>query len=244
MELTLILPKRLTNEILIEMQGAISRNQPFFTYMAHYAVHTPINTDSTYLDNYRHIDEKAEAGYATMIEGVDTSLGRIMKMLEDYKIADKTLLVFYSDNGGRVLWRGNETLYDDYDFNYPLRSGKASLYEGGIRVPAVIRWPKGKQKGLRRDEPVIIEDLYATIASVTQSDIPSNYEIDGKNLIPLLSDTQKKLGFDDRTLFFHLPYRFEGGQFNGPDFEMEVYSWIVIIKDGWKAYYFNLRRTF
>ncbi len=241
------LTEALTLRAIEEINSAVKDNQPFFLYLAHFAVHTPIQGDDKYMHHYKTEpgESKDEAMYGSMITGMDASMGQIMETLEKLNIDDNTLLIFYSDNGGRVLWRGKKSLYGDYDFNYPARSGKASIYEGGIRVPAVIRW-KGKfEEGAVSDAPVIIEDLYATTLAVANIEAPSQHTIDGKNLVPVLSGNKIPKDIENRSMFFYTPYRFEGRIFNGPDFaDGGVSPASAIIKQGWKLIYFHADQRF
>lgn len=237
----------LTDRALDEVKKSHENNEPFFLYLAHYAVHTPIQGHKELMKNY-HLDEgepTAEAGYATMIEGVDNSLGKVMKTLEELKIDDNTLLIFYSDNGGRVLWRGRKSMYDKYQFNYPLRSGKASIYEGGIRVPAVMYNPKASKSGTRTKAPVIIEDIYATVMDVTGTEIPTEYKIQGRALTEIISGKSDGSNLRKRPMYFHLPYRFEGYIFNGEDFaDGGVTPSTAMIKNGMKLIYFHREQRF
>ncbi|QHI70659.1 sulfatase [Tichowtungia aerotolerans] len=244
------LTEALTDKAIIEIERAMKDGTPFFMNMAHYAVHTPIQQDPRFGAHYeRRSGELAEEpDYATMIEGVDVSLGRFLQAIEDAGQADNTLVIFYSDNGGRVLWRQSKSLYGKkYDFNYPLRSGKACLYEGGIRVPAIIKWPGSGAKNMEVDTPVIIEDLYTTILSITgcfDSLGENKSQIDGKDLSVLIKG-RKSRKLMERPLFFHLPYRFDGEAINGPDFKNGgVTPSTAIIKGDWKLIYFHLNETF
>jgi arylsulfatase A-like enzyme len=241
------LTKALTIEAISEMEKAVNADEPFFLYMAHYAVHTPIMEHKPYMDHVQleAFEKDAEAKYASMIKGVDVSLGQLMAKVKSLNIDDNTLIIFYSDNGGRVLWRGNQTLYGDYQFNYPLRSGKASIYEGGLRVPAVISWPGRIAAGRQSDAPVIIEDLYPTVINATQTAVPQYYNVDGMDLIQLAKAKKTPASFKNRSLYFYLPYRFEGAVFNGEDFaDGGVTPSSAIIKDNWKLIYLHGDKKF
>jgi arylsulfatase A-like enzyme len=237
----------ITDKAIDEIKQSNKDGKPFFLYMAHYAVHTPIQEHKELLDKY-DIEEGEkidEAKYATMIEGVDNSLGKIMQTLKEMKIDNNTLLIFYSDNGGRVLWRGKKSLYDKYQFNYPLRSGKASIYEGGIRVPAVIYNPKATASNTRSGAPIIIEDIFTTITDITQTKIPEDYKYDGKSLKNIIAGTDDGKKLRDRAMYFHLPYRFEGYIFNGEDFaDGGVTPSTAMIKNGKKLIYFHREQRF
>lgn len=177
----------LTREALKALDKAKAYNQPFFLYMAHYAVHVPIDKDSRYYDKYvaKGLTEK-EAAYAALIEGMDKSLGDIMDWVEANGMARRTVILFMADNGGLAaapFWRDGEP----HTQNAPLRSGKGSLYEGGIREPMIVSWPGVTQAGSRCGEYVMIEDFYPTILEMARVE---HYEtkapVDGVSFVPLL----------------------------------------------------------
>lgn len=243
------LTEALTETAIKEVNKAVNDKHPFFLYMAHYAVHTPIQPHETHIKHYPigENENVSEAQYGSMITGVDASLGEFMKELDRLGIAENTLILFISDNGGRVLWRGKKSLYDNYEFNYPLRSGKASLYEGGIRVPAVVRWPNRVKAGAISDVPVMIEDVYSTVLEAAGVKPPANYQVDGKNLLPALQGKKPTNDLAERSMYFYLPYRFEGAHksYNGPDFkDGGVTPSAAIIKNGWKLIYIHSDKRF
>ena len=239
----------LTEVAIDEMHKAVDEDKPFFLYMAHFAVHTPIQPHPEHMHLYPldECENREEAEYGSLISGVDASLGTFMDELDKMGIADNTFLIFMSDNGGRVLWRGKKSMYGDYEFNYPLRSGKASLYEGGIRVPAVVRWP-GKIKGGRvSDIPMMIEDIYATALGVAQTEAPAHYRVEGVNWLPYFTEGKASKEDLHRSMFFNAPYRFEGlhKSYNGPDFVGGgVTPSTAIIKDHWKLIYTHANEDF
>ena len=135
----IFLTEALTREALVAMDQAIDDGKPFFLYVAHYAVHTPLMKDSRFYQTYRDagLDHK-EAMYSAMIEGMDKSLGDILDNIERHDLSDETIVLFTSDNGGLSAHaRGGEP----NTHNRPLASGKGSAYEGGIREPMIVRWP-------------------------------------------------------------------------------------------------------
>lgn len=243
------LTEALTETAIEELNKAVNDKHPFFLYMAHYAVHTPIQPHEAYLKHYPvgENENVSEAQYGSMITGVDASLGELMKELDRLGIAENTLVLFLSDNGGRVLARGKKSLYGNYEFNYPLRSGKASIYEGGIRVLAVARWPKRIKAGAVSDAPVMIEDVYSTVLEAAGVKPPASYQVDGKNLLPMLQGKKPTHDLAERSMYFYLPYRFEGAHqsYNGPDFkEGGVTPSSAIIKEGWKLIYIHSDQRF
>ncbi len=137
-----------------------------------------------------------------MVHSVDESVGRVLKRLDSRGIAKRTVVVFVSDNGGHVVQ------FDDLQItnNLPLRSGKGSLYEGGIRVPLVVRWPGVTTAGGVCREPVFVADLYPTLAEIAHPEDgkAKNDDSDGLSLMPLLKQPTATL---DRTaLYFHYPH--------------------------------------
>lgn len=178
----------LTQEALKALDKAKKYNQPFYLYMSHYAIHVPIDKDVRFYDKYKKkgLSDK-EAAYASLIEGMDKSLGDIMDWLEKNGEADNTIVIFMSDNGGYATgsgWR-DEPLYTQ---NFPLKCGKGSAYEGGIREPMIVRWPGTVQPGTRCNDYLIIEDFYPSIlemAGIDDYDVPQ--EIDGISFVPLLN---------------------------------------------------------
>ena len=185
------LTEALTLESLKTLDYPIDNGIPFYLNFCHFAVHTPILSDPRFYQKYidRGMDE-GQARFASMCEGVDKSLGDLMAYLEKKKVLDNTIIVFMSDNGGNSenLSKGGER----HTQNSPLREGKASCYDGGIRVPMIVYW-KGKiASGTRLNTPVLMEDLYPTILEMAGI---NNYEtvqdLDGKSLVSLLTKGSK-----------------------------------------------------
>ena len=180
----IFLTEALTQEALAALSHAHS---PFFLYLSHYAVHVPIDRDMRFYEKYRRrgLSEK-EAAYASLIEGMDKSLGDVLDWLERNGEAERTIVLFMSDNGGYATsteWR-DEPLFTQ---NAPLRSGKGSLLEGGIREPMIVRWPGIVEGGSRCDSYVLIEDFFPTIlemAGIQRYQVPQT--VDGKSFVPLL----------------------------------------------------------
>ena len=185
------LTEALTQEALAALrQWKKDEDQPFFLYMSHYAVHVPIDRDMRFYEKYRQrgLSEK-EAAYASLIEGMDKSLGDILDWLDRNGMTEHTVVLFMSDNGGYATgaeWR-DEPLYTQ---NAPLRSGKGSLLEGGIREPMIVRWPGVVKAASRCDRYVLIEDYFPSIlemADVRRYSVPQ--KVDGQSFVPLLRGT-------------------------------------------------------
>ncbi|MEG0889726.1 MAG: sulfatase-like hydrolase/transferase, partial [Bacteroides sp.] len=194
----------LTEETLAALDKAKKYNQPFYLYMAHYAIHVPIDKDMRFYQKY--IDKgmtPKEAAYATLIEGMDKSLGDIMNWLDANGEADNTVFLFMSDNGGlssEPEWRDGRL----HTQNFPLNSGKGSAYEGGIREPMIVRWPGVVEPGTKCDRYVIIEDFYPTILEMAQvKHYQTVQPIDGVSFLPLL--TAKGDPSKGRSLYWNCP---------------------------------------
>lgn len=183
-----------------------SARKPFLLYLSHYAVHVPIDRDMRFFDKYlqRGLSQK-EAAYASLIEGMDKSLGDILDWLEQNGEVERTIIIFMSDNGGYATgaqWR-DEPLYTQ---NAPLRSGKGSLLEGGIREPMIVCWPGVVPGGTRQDNYVVIEDFFPTIlemAGIRHYRVPQH--IDGHSFVPLLKKPQK-VNESTRLLIWNYPH--------------------------------------
>ena len=193
------LTDRLTDESIRFIQGSITgdKDRPFFLYLPHYAVHTPIQAQKPLIEKYeaklKTDSSQFNAAYAAMIESVDRSVGRIMETLTRLGLDENTVVIYTSDNGGlSVVTR-----------NHPLREGKGYLYEGGIRVPLIVRWPGKIEAGTVSDVPVISTDLYPTIAEIAGDSARPGKVVDGKSLMPLLTG---KGEWDREDLYWYYPH--------------------------------------
>ncbi len=175
------LTDRLTDEAISFVEK--NKNQPFFLYLAHYAVHTPLEAPDSLVKKYEekltHFSEQKDAVYGAMIENMDWNVGRLLDFLEKANLDNNTIVIFCSDNGGE----GKVTN------NFPLKNGKGFLYEGGIRIPLIVKWPGVTEAGSFSDEPVITDDLLPTIADMTGADTPT--DIDGRSLTDVLRSNGK-----------------------------------------------------
>jgi len=197
------LTEALTLEAIKTLDAPIRNKQPFYLSMAHYAVHTPLQADPRFYQKY--IDqglEVPEAKYASLIEGMDKSLGDLMDYLKAKKADKNTIIIFMSDNGGLSLTppRGGIA----HTQNLPLKAGKGSVNEGGIREPMIVKWPGVTKPSSVADQYVIIEDFFPTILEMASL---KNYKtvqfVDGKSFVPVL----KNAGYVDnqRFLYWHNP---------------------------------------
>jgi arylsulfatase A-like enzyme len=198
------LTDRLTDEALKTLDYETGR--PFFLYLAHHAVHTPIEAKAPMVEKYRARMRPGmhhqNAAYAAMVQSLDESVGRVQADLERRGLADNTVIIFTSDNGGYINRYGSQTVTS----NYPLRSGKGSLYEGGVRVPLMVKWPGVTKAASTCAEPVYSADLFPTMLEMARQPAPSGpgRERDGMSLAPLLGNPSARLQRD--ALFFHYPH--------------------------------------
>ncbi|HEX4149147.1 MAG TPA: sulfatase, partial [Pirellulales bacterium] len=170
-------------------------DQPFFLYLAHHAPHTPIEAKAADIDRFQG-KLKPElhhqnAAYAAMVKSLDESVGRIREHLVERKLAERTLIIFTSDNGGFV--GKNQGRGVPVTNNFPLRSGKGALYEGGIRVPLLVSWPGVTPAGQECREPVVTMDLFSTLLAAAGQTAPPDVTLDGVSLLPVLQDPKSKL---------------------------------------------------
>jgi arylsulfatase A len=184
-----------------------NKDKPFFLYLPHYAVHTPLGGKPAVIAKYK---EKAarltdlkqtSAVYAALVESVDDALGTIRGALKDLKLADNTIIVFTSDNGGLIMRNNMAT------DNSPFRVGKGSAYEGGVRVPLIVHAPGATKPGIVETTPAITTDLYPTLLELAGVK-PMQSLVDGISLAPLLKSGTKP---DRDAIFWHYPHYHPGG---------------------------------
>ena len=254
------LTDRLTKEALTYIEK--NKEEPFFLFMSHFAVHDPIEGRKDLVEKYRRkLKERAAPDiapyilegnpadfnadveyqsqlddniadmphkvlphrmvrikqiqdnihYAAMVESVDESMGRIMDKLAELGIDDHTIIIFFSDNGGMSAanyGNPNRIIPDEkVDAAYstairPLRGGKGWMYEGGIRVPLIIKWPQGKMNGVECATPVVSTDFYPTILSMLNIQMPENKICEGQDISNLL----KGQDIDERSIYWYVPH--------------------------------------
>ena len=208
----IFLTEALTLEAIAEMKKAVETRRPFYLYMSHYAVHTPIEDDKRFSDNYRgKYDEQLkanlgdkEAKYAALVEGMDKSLGDIMDYLESVPgLAQNTIILFMSDNGGLALGYCREGV-PNRDPNYPARAGKGSSLMGGVREPMMVYWPGVTKAGSSCGQKVIIEDFFPTILEMAGIRRYKTVQtVDGKSFVKSLRNPEKVDA--DKALVWHFP---------------------------------------
>ncbi|WP_291201398.1 sulfatase [Hyphomonas sp.] len=175
-----------------------NKHQPFFLYLAHWGVHTPLQATKEDYDAVGDIGSHRLRVYAAMLRALDRSVGQIVAKLEEEGLAENTIIVFSSDNGGPGY-------IDLAGINDPYRGWKLSLFEGGIRVPMFVSWPARIPAGTVIDTPVAHIDVTPTLAEAAGADLPTGVEIDGRSLLPLAQGTGG-LARPDDALFWQSGY--------------------------------------
>lgn len=215
------LTDRLTDETIRFLEKY--RDQPFFIYFPHYAVHTPIQAHDSltaYFEAKVHPGLRhRNAAYAAMIQSVDESVGRIREKIEQLGLDGNTAIFFTSDNGGLELRQITD--------NGVIRAGKGSAYEGGVRVPFIAMIPGVTLAGIESHVPVIGMDLYPTILNLAGLPV---VEHDGKNLLPHLRSANEPV--NRSTIFWHYPHYHQGGATPYSAMRKDNYKLIEFFEDG------------
>ena len=204
----------LTDRLSLEACDFIESHQdvPFFLYLAHYSVHIPIQPRADLLAKYENkliVDPpppgaQANPHYAAMVEAVDESVGRVLATLDNLGLAENTVVVFFSDNGGLSVKEGQHT---PATTNTPLRTGKGYLYEGGVREPCIVRWPDTVRPGTVCEAPVCSIDFFPTFceaAGAKTFHYAGSGPVDGESMMPLWRGTTSTL--DREALYWHYPH--------------------------------------
>ena len=213
------LTEALTQEALALVDSSVAQKKPFFLYLSHYAVHNPFEIDHRFIAHYQDTTKiQAARGYATLIEGMDKSLGDVLDHLQTIGVAENTLVVFLGDNGSDAPLGGGH----DIGSSAPLRGKKGSEFEGGTRVPCIIGWakPDGKNDWQRRypirqgvitREIGTIMDIFATLSVLSRAPVRPNYPVDGWDLFPILNGWND--GRHEDTFLNHFPHQHRGSYF-------------------------------
>jgi uncharacterized sulfatase len=180
------------------------KDEPFCLYLAHYAVHIPLQAKDDLIKKYENKPKPSEGVnnpiYAAMVEHVDNSVGRIVAKLDELDLSEDTIVIFFSDNGGlREKFTADGVIVTT---NAPLRDEKGSLYEGGIREPLIVRWPGKVKAGTTNDTPVTSVDFYPTFLELAGAKKPKDQYLDGESILPLLKQKPLK----DRAIYWHYPH--------------------------------------
>lgn len=243
------LTEALTLEAKKEITKSLAAQKPFFLHLAHYAVHSPFNADPRFAENYRESGKPKNAqAFATLIEGIDKSLGDILDHLEATGIAEDTLLFFLGDNGSDGPLGATHSVAS----SAPLRGKKGTHYEGGMRVPFLVAWGKNNSenpfqqqlpiaKGQSQAQLGTVMDLYPTILALTSTQNPSSHAVDGSDLSTLLKgipDKTKKENF-----LMHYPHEHRSSYFTSlreGDWKL-VYHYLPKDGKGERYQLFNLK---
>jgi len=218
------LTDRLTDECLRVIET--NRDRPFFVYMAYHTVHTPIQGRQDLVEHYR---QKLEPGdsynpvYAAMVHCLDENVGRIMDKLDEAGVAERTLVLFFSDNGGFAYSGGKK---NNVTTNDPLRMGKGYCYEGGHREPMIVRYPPLVPAGSVCRTPVISTDFYPTILDLIGAPPKPQQHIDGISILPVFKSPDAQL--PRTTLYWHYPHKSpQGGTPSGAirDGDWKLIEW-------------------
>ncbi|MFT4604569.1 MAG: arylsulfatase A-like enzyme [Rhodothermales bacterium] len=233
------LPDRLASETISFIGG--QEDRPFLAYLSFYSVHTPLMAREDLEEKYLAKRETAPAEawgrdgdrdvrlvqnhavYAGMVEAMDQAVGRVLDHLEDSGLAENTIVVFMSDNGGLSTSEGHPTS------NLPLRAGKGWLYEGGIREPMLVSWPGQVSVGAQVDVPVTSTDFYPTLLAMTGMPALPDQHVDGIDLSPLLHGQQPQT--EGRALFWHYPHYGNQGGSPGSAIRLGRYKLIQFFED-------------
>ncbi len=224
----------LTDRLAAEAEKFIDANKssPFFLYLPHYAVHTPLRAPQALVDKYKVTPahgKQSNATYAAMVESMDSAVGRVLKKLDDLKLSDNTLLIFTSDNGGLATLEGMQYAPT---FNAPLREGKGYLYEGGVRVACLMKWPGRIKPGTVTSEVACSIDLFDTILEATARGTKDQPDAvgtrDGRSLVPIFGGEKMK----ERPIFWHYPHYANQGSRPGGAVRRGNWKLIEYYEDG------------
>lgn len=214
------LTEAITLEANAEIKKAVAKKKPFFLYMSHYAVHAPFDPDPRFINNYDESKNKTKkaCAFASLVEGMDKSLGDIMKTLEEQGVAENTLILFLGDNGSDAPIGE----FTDHGSSAPLRGKKATYYEGGMRAPLIVSWAKtNAELAVQKELPIAankihsqitkIMDVFPTVLNVAGASIPEGYIQDGHDLKQMLSGENDPSNPD--TFLMHFPHKHRSSYF-------------------------------
>ncbi|MBQ8050084.1 MAG: sulfatase-like hydrolase/transferase [Bacteroidaceae bacterium] len=235
----IFLTEALTQEAIKNLDKALEGDRPFYLYMSHYAIHTPYDADTRFTGNYTgRYDEQfqatlstSEVNRAALIEGMDKSLGDLMDWLDAHPaVADNTIILFMSDNGGQGVSPRQGRL--NHDPNFPSRGGKGSGYDGGVHEPMIVSWPNVVEEGSKNDNRVMIEDFFPSILEMAGvSEYQTVQTVDGKSFVDVLRDPSIAR---DRVAIWHYPNRWGESQDKSEGYG----AWSAIMKGDYHLLYF------
>ena len=223
--------ENLTDRLTLEAMSFIesNRKKPFFLYLPYYAVHTPLMGKTELIEKYKKkggSEGQENPVFAAMVENVDSNIGKLLKLLDNLKLRENTLVVFTSDNGG-IRAISNQ---------YPLRAGKGSYYEGGTRVPYIIRWPKLIKANTVNKTPIVNLDFFPTFMNLIGITL-ENKILDGKDILPLFEGKNIK----KRSLFWHFPIYLQAyskQKDNGRDPLFRTRPGSTVLYNNWKLHHY------
>ncbi len=237
------LTDRLTDEALRVIDHAAAIRKPFFLYLAHHAPHTPIEADAAAVQHFRERKRPQfrhqHPGYAAMVRSLDDNVGRVLDQLEERQLDRETIVIFTSDNGGYIGTANDAGQPIPVTDNWPLRSGKGTCYEGGLRVPLLVRWPGVTKPGTICPEPVVLTDLYPTLLAAAGRPPAPGRPVDGRDLTSLLDRRASTL--NRPALMFHYPHYYFAPQ-STPVGSIRAGDWKLLefFEDG-RTELYNLR---
>lgn len=225
----------LTEALTLEANNAISNakndGRPFFLYMAHYAVHAPFNSDPRFAENYKNLgkSEKAQA-YATLIEGIDKSLGDIVNHIKDIGLGENTIILFLGDNGSDAPL----PIEENYSSSVPLKGKKGNHWEGGMRVPFIASWVTPQENNKTQQKLAIpqnsiqtqmgtIFDVFSTVCELADANPPKAHKTDGITLHKQLEGKNNKR--HPELFLNHFPHAHRSNYFTS------------LVKENWKVIY-------
>ncbi len=181
-----LLPEAVNNMGSLHMaKGEFDKAEPFFLYVPFNAVHTPIQATDKYLARFPDVKDLKRRTFYAMTSGMDDAVGRVLESLEENSLTDNTLVIFCDDNGGPT--------YTGVQSNGPLRFGKLFLFEGGVRVPLIMKWPGVIAENQENDAIVSTLDLFPTLSRIAGAELPESLALDGVDLTDLLRGEQAEL---------------------------------------------------
>lgn len=203
------------------------QDAPFFLHLSHYAVHTPIHAKEEYVGRYRKEGKtETEAKYAAMVQSMDESLGEVMAKLKALGMDKNTVILFASDNGGHVIEAAGSPTN-----NHPVTGGKGFWYEGGYRVPFMIKVPGGESK--RIAYPTISEDIFSTVLAMTKTKVPDHHLVDGVDLLSEILEGEEAIR--KQPLIWHYPHYWAGAAIR--EAEQGIGPFTAIRMGDWKYIY-------
>lgn len=222
----------LANQAVQFIESEEDKEKPFFLYFAFHVPHTPIQGREDLVNQFKEkVDqEKVHHNpiYAAMVKSMDMAVGKVLDSLKKMGMSEKTIVIFTSDNGGLTQRNGK---HDGFTENKPLRRGKGSAYEGGVRVPGIVFWPGVTPAGKVCHTPVTTVDFYPTLlsASGVKGDSVHNANLDGMDLTSVLRQPGERMS---RDLYWHYPHYHAGGDWPYSSIRSGSYRLVESLEDG------------